>query len=267
MADGENLVGGAPDDQDGHVEGGEVEVRGVVAGEHRGEGAVDDPGVLLGGADEVAREEGRDAGWVRREERREGVELGDVGGGEEVGVPGGESGCAVDDAEAGGVDEDELVDVVGMLDGDELSDPAAHGPADEIGLAEVEGVEEAEEHGGLVGGGVGELDGVVAVAEADEVDHVDAVAGAGEGGIDALPVFGVASEAVDEDDGLAVGGADDVVVDADGLRCAGGGHGENDVAAAASCDEEAGVSVAVVEADGAEVEADGGRDKKEAERK
>ena len=179
MADGEDLVGGAPDDQDGHVEGGEVEVRCVVAGEHGGQGAVDDPGVLLGGADEVVREEGGDGWWVRGEERHEGVELGDVGGGEEVGVPSGEGGCAVDDAEAGGVDEDELVDVVGVLDGDELSDPAAHGPADEVGLAEVEGVEEAEEHGGLIGGGVGELDGVVAVAEADEVDHVDAVAGVG----------------------------------------------------------------------------------------
>ena len=62
-------------------------------------------------------------------------------------------------------------------------------------------------------------------------------------------------------------GADYVVVDADGLRCVGGGYGENDVAAMASCGEEAGVSVAVVEADGAEVEADGRRDKKEAERK
>jgi len=198
----------APDNQDRHFEAGEKAIGGVFAGEHGGEGALNDPAILLGEAEDVAGDEVRDDGRVGHEER---VELVEIGGGlrrEETGIPGR---LLVD---SGRVVEHEMPDALGMVAGDALDDPAAHGPAAQVDLLEAEGVEEADDGGGLIGDGVREAGGFLTAAVAGQVGHVDAVAGMDEPGGEAAPIFGAATKAVDENHNGASGGADDVVMHA-----------------------------------------------------
>ena len=104
-----------------------------------------------------------------------------------------------------------------MICGDGLGDPASHGPAAEFDLMEIECVHEGDDGGGFVCDGVREVGGLLAAAVAGKVGHDDAIAGLGEVGSEVAPVFSVAAEAVDEEDGRAVCGAESFVVDADAV--------------------------------------------------
>ena len=92
----------------------------------------------------------------------------------------------------------------GAADAQEEADPAAPVVADELDAIEVEGVEHGEDVGGEVLLGVAEA-GRVGPAEAAEVEGDDAVV-LGELRHEVAPLVAVLRPAVEEEDGVAVGG-------------------------------------------------------------
>jgi len=80
----------APDDKHGHFELREQLVCGVFAREHGGEGAMNDPGTLIGDTENVPSYEGGHLRGMGHEQEVELIEFGGGGGREEMDIPGGE---------------------------------------------------------------------------------------------------------------------------------------------------------------------------------
>ena len=219
--EGDDLVGGAGEEEDGHAHAGEPAVDEVAAGEHGAHVGAGDGGLPLRAAQEVAEDEGRQQTGAIALQGEAGPELGNrVRGKRRLG----EDGLV---GQAGAGDEDEAAHALRMLRGELERHPPAHRHGHHVGLAQAHRVHEVADDRGLGGDAVVGALRLVGVAVAEEVGGVDAVS-AGEAAEDGRPVFRAHGHAVDEHErrALAAGQIVDAVaacthelaVDSDGFE-------------------------------------------------
>ena len=99
---------------------------------------------------------------------------------------------------AGGIDQHQLAQGLGRLQGEGSGDPAAEGMADQGGAADVQGAQETLEHLDEAGDGVVD-ERLVGAAEAEQIEGDDTMRG-GERIEAERPVVGVTADAVDQDE-------------------------------------------------------------------